>query len=88
MKPLLRLILNQIIRVLLRPEIVQNGRRSRWLIGCLSIDTSSRARQAGNLPGGAWPSSQATGSRPTISAVRQLWFAYGRDERLTSNCCP
>lgn len=90
MKPLLRLILNQIIRVLLRPEIeFENGRQKpphkhRLLLmldefpsfGKLEIFQEALAFIAG----------YGIKAYLIMQDIAQLWFAYGRDETITSNC--
>lgn len=90
LKPLMRLVLNQIVRVLLRPELTfQDGRqlpahRRRLLLmidelpsyGRLDVFQESLAYIAGY------------GIKAYLIAqdVAQLWAAYGRDETILSNC--
>jgi type IV secretion system protein VirD4 len=90
LKPLMRLVLNQIVRVLLRPELTfQNGRQlpahlHRLLLmvdelpsyGRLDVFQESLAYIAGY------------GIKAYLIAqdVAQLWAAYGRDETIISNC--
>jgi len=90
MKPLLRLILNQIVRVLLRPEIeFENGRQKpphkhRLLLmldefpsfGKLEIFQEALAFIAG----------YGIKAYLIMQDIAQLWSAYGRDETITSNC--
>lgn len=90
MKPLLRLILNQIVRVLLRPEIeFKNGRqlpphKHRLLLmldefpsfGKLEIFQEALAFIAG----------YGIKAYLIMQDIAQLWAAYGRDETITSNC--
>lgn len=90
MKPLLRLILNQIVRVLLRPEIeFVDGRQKpphkhRLLLmldefpsfGKLEIFQEALAFIAG----------YGIKAYLIMQDIAQLWAAYGRDETITSNC--
>ena len=90
MRPLMRLIINQLVRVLLRPEITyQEGRpvrphRHRLLLmldefpsyGKLEVFQEALAYIAGY------------GIKAYLIAqdIAQLWGAYGRDESIVSNC--
>lgn len=90
MRPLLRLILNQIVRVLLRPEIeFKNGRelpphKHRLLLmldefpsfGKLEIVQEALAYIAG----------YGIKAYLIMQDIAQLWAAYGRDETIMSNC--
>jgi type IV secretion system protein VirD4 len=90
MKPLMRLILNQIVRVLLRPEIeFVDGRQKaphkhRLLLmldefpafGKLEIFQQALAYIAG----------YGIKAYLIMQDIAQLWAAYGRDETITSNC--
>ena len=90
MKPLMRLILNQILRVLLRPEIeFVDGRQKaphkhRLLLmldefpsfGKLEIFQEALAFIAG----------YGIKAYLIMQDIAQLWAAYGRDETITSNC--
>lgn len=90
MKPLMRLLLNQILRVLLRPEIQFNdGRqvaphRHRLLLmldefpayGRLEVFREQLAYIAG----------YGIKAYLIMQDTAQLWSAYGRDETITSNC--
>lgn len=89
MKPLMRLILNQIVRVLLRPEIeFVDGRqiaphKHRLLLmldefpsfGKLEIFQEALAFVAG----------YGIKAYLIMQDIAQLWAAYGRDETITSN---
>ena len=90
MRPLMRLIINQLVRVLLRPEITyQDGRpvrphRHRLLLmldefpsyGKLEVFQEALAYIAGY------------GIKAYLIAqdIAQLWGAYGHDESIVSNC--
>ena len=90
MRPLMRLIINQLVRVLLRPEITyREGRpvrphRHRLLLmldefpsyGKLEVFQEALAYIAGY------------GIKAYLIAqdIAQLWGAYGRDESIVSNC--
>jgi type IV secretion system protein VirD4 len=90
MRPLMRLIINQLVRVLLRPEITyRRGRpvrphRHRLLLmldefpsyGKLEVFHEALAYIAGY------------GIKAYLIAqdIAQLWGAYGRDESIVSNC--
>lgn len=90
MKPLLRLILTQIVRVLLRPEIAfKDGRqlpphKHRLLLmldefpsfGKLEVFQEAIAFIAG----------YGIKAYLIMQDIAQLWAAYGRDETITSNC--
>lgn len=90
MKPLMRLILNQIVRVLLRPDIVyKNGRgvmphKHRLLLlldefpsyGKLEVFQEALAYVAG----------YGIKAYLIMQDIAQLWGAYGKDETITSNC--
>ena len=90
MKPLMRLILNQIVRVLLRPEIVyENGRalmphQHRLLLlldefpsyGKLEVFQEALAYIAG----------YGIKAYLIMQDTAQLWAAYGKDETIISNC--
>ncbi len=90
LRPLLRLILNQIVRVLLRPEIeFEDGRQKpphkhRLLLmldefpsfGKLEIFQEALAFIAG----------YGIKAYLIMQDIAQLWSAYGRDETITSNC--
>lgn len=90
MKPLMRLIINQLMRVLLRPEIMyENGRpamphRHRLLLmldefpsyGKLEVFQEALAYIAG----------YGIKAYLIMQDIAQLWGAYGRDESLISNC--
>ncbi len=90
MKPLLRIILNQIVRVLLRPELeFVDGRQKpphkhRLLLmldefpsfGKLEIFQEALAFIAG----------YGIKAYLIMQDIAQLWTAYGRDETITSNC--
>ena len=94
MKPLMRLIINQLVRVLLRPEITFEqaaGRRCRTSTGSCSCSTSFPPTESSKCFRRRSPISRATASRP-ISSCRtcaQLWGAYGKDESITLELpCP
>ena len=90
MKPLMRLIINQLMRVLLRPEITyEQGRpirphRHRLLLmldefpsyGKLEVFQEALAYIAG----------YGIKAYLICQDIAQLWGAYGRDESLISNC--
>ena len=90
MRPLMRLILNQIVRVLLRPEIAfENGRqlpphKHRLLLmldefpsfGKLEIFQEALAFIAG----------YGIKAYLIMQDISQLWSQYGRDETVTANC--
>lgn len=90
MRPLLRLIINQIVRVLLRPELeFENGRQKdphkhRLLLmldefpsfGKLEIFQEALAFIAG----------YGIKAYLIMQDIAQLWAAYGKDETITSNC--
>lgn len=90
LKPLMRIIINQIVRVLLRPEIeFVEGRQKlphkhRLLLmldefpsfGKLDIFQEALAFIAG----------YGIKAYLIMQDIAQLWAAYGRDETITSNC--
>ena len=90
LKPLMRLIINQMIRVLLRPEITyQDGRprmphKHRLLLmldefpsyGKLEVFQEALAYIAG----------YGIKAYLICQDIAQLWGAYGRDESIISNC--
>jgi type IV secretion system protein VirD4 len=90
MKPLMRLIINQLMRVLLRPEIAyKDGRplaphKHRLLLmldefpsyGKLDVFQEALAYIAG----------YGIKAYLIMQDIAQLWGAYGRDESLISNC--
>lgn len=90
MKPLMRLVINQLVRVLLRPEITyQEGRplpphRHRLLLmldefpsyGKLDVFQEALAYIAGH----------GIKAYLIMQDIAQLWGAYGRDESIVSNC--
>jgi len=90
MKPLMRLIINQLVRVLLRPEIAYSqGRpmpphKHRMLLmldefpsyGKLEVFQEALAYIAGH----------GIKAYLIMQDIAQLWGAYGRDESIISNC--
>jgi type IV secretion system protein VirD4 len=90
MKPLMRLIINQLVRVLLRPEITYAGgrpqmpHRHRMLLmldefpsyGKLEVFQEALAYIAGH----------GIKAYLIMQDIAQLWGAYGRDESVISNC--
>jgi type IV secretion system protein VirD4 len=90
MKPLMRLIINQLVRVLLRPEITYAGGRPqmphkhRMLLmldefpsyGKLEVFQEALAYIAGH----------GIKAYLIMQDIAQLWGAYGRDESVISNC--
>ena len=90
MKPLMRLIINQLVRVLLRPEIAfKDGRplpphKHRLLLmldefpsyGKLEVFQEALAYIAG----------YGIKAYLIMQDIAQLWGAYGRDESIISNC--
>jgi type IV secretion system protein VirD4 len=90
LKPLMRLIINQLVRVLLRPEITYaQGRpapphRHRLLLmldefpsyGKLEVFQEALAYIAGH----------GIKAYLIMQDIAQLWGAYGRDESILSNC--
>jgi type IV secretion system protein VirD4 len=90
MKPLMRLIINQLVRVLLRPDIVyEDGRplmphKHRLLLmldefpsyGKLEVFQEALAYIAG----------YGIKAYLICQDISQLWGAYGRDESIISNC--
>lgn len=90
LKPLIRLMLNQIVRVLLRPELTfKEGRplpphKHRLLLmldefpsyGKLEVFQEALAYIAG----------YGIKAYIIMQDLPQLWNAYGRDETITSNC--
>lgn len=90
LKPLIRLMLNQIVRVLLRPELTfENGRplqphKHRLLMmldefpsyGKLEVFQEAMAYIAG----------YGIKAYVVMQDLPQLWNSYGRDETITSNC--
>ena len=90
MKPLMRLIINQLMRVLLRPEITyKDGRplaphKHRLLLmldefpsyGKLDVFQEALAYIAG----------YGIKAYLIMQDIAQLWGAYGRDESIISNC--
>jgi len=90
MKPLMRLIINQLVRVLLRPEIAYaRGRpapphKHRMLLmldefpsyGKLEVFQEALAYIAGH----------GIKAYLIMQDIAQLWGAYGRDESIISNC--
>jgi type IV secretion system protein VirD4 len=90
MKPLMRLIINQLVRVLLRPEITyadgrpQMPHRHRMLLmldefpsyGKLEVFQEALAYIAGH----------GIKAYLIMQDIAQLWGAYGRDESVISNC--
>ena len=90
MRPLLRLIINQLVRVLLRPEITfERGRpqmphKHRLLLmldefpsyGKLEVFQEALAYVAG----------YGIKAYLIMQDMSQLWAAYGKDESITSNC--
>jgi type IV secretion system protein VirD4 len=90
MKPLMRLIINQLVRVLLRPEIAfKDGRplpphKRRLLLmldefpsyGKLEVFQEALAYIAG----------YGIKAYLIMQDIAQLWGAYGRDECIISNC--
>jgi len=91
MRPLMRLILNQLVRVLMRPELRedQNGKplaphKHRLLLmldefpsyGKLEVFQEAMAYIAG----------YGLKAYLIVQDVSQLWGAYGHDESITSNC--
>jgi type IV secretion system protein VirD4 len=91
MKPLMRLIINQLVRVLLRPEITYAGgrpqmphRRHRLLLmldefpsyGKLEVFQEALAYIAGH----------GIKAYLIMQDIAQLWGAYSRDESIISNC--
>jgi type IV secretion system protein VirD4 len=90
MKPLMRLIINQLVRVLLRPEITYVGgrpqmpHRHRMLLmldefpsyGKLEVFQEALAYIAGH----------GIKAYLIMQDIAQLWGAYGRDESVISNC--
>jgi type IV secretion system protein VirD4 len=89
-KPLMRLIINQLVRVLLRPEITYAGgrpqmpHRHRMLLmldefpsyGKLEVFQEALAYIAGH----------GIKAYLIMQDIAQLWGAYGRDESVISNC--
>jgi type IV secretion system protein VirD4 len=90
MKPLMRLIINQLVRVLLRPEITYAGGRPqtphkhRLLLmldefpsyGKLEVFQEALAYIAGH----------GIKAYLIMQDIAQLWGAYSRDESIISNC--
>jgi type IV secretion system protein VirD4 len=90
MKPLMRLIINQLVRVLLRPEITYAGgrpqmpHRHRMLLmldefpsyGKLEVFQEALAYIAGH----------GIKAYLIMQDIAQLWGAYSRDESIISNC--
>ena len=91
MKPLMRLIINQLVRVLLRPEITYAGKaghsmphKHRLLLmldefpsyGKLEVFQEALAYIAGH----------GIKAYLIMQDIAQLWGAYGRDESVISNC--
>jgi type IV secretion system protein VirD4 len=90
MKPLMRLIINQLVRVLLRPETTYAGgrpqmpHRHRLLLmldefpsyGKLEVFQEALAYIAGH----------GIKAYLIMQDIAQLWGAYGRDESVISNC--
>ena len=91
MKPLMRLIINQIVRVLMRPEIREDAsgkplppHRHRLLLmldefpsyGKLEVFQEALAYIAG----------YGIKAYLIMQDVAQLWGAYGQNESITSNC--
>jgi type IV secretion system protein VirD4 len=90
MKPLMRLIINQLVRVLLRPEITYAGgrpqmpHRHRLLLmldefpsyGKLEVFQEALAYIAGH----------GIKAYLIMQDIAQLWGAYSRDESIISNC--
>jgi type IV secretion system protein VirD4 len=90
MKPLMRLIINQLVRVLLRPDITYAGGRPqmphkhRLLLmldefpsyGKLEVFQEALAYIAGH----------GIKAYLIMQDIAQLWGAYGRDESVISNC--
>lgn len=90
MKPLMRLVINQLVRVLLRPDIAYaQGRplpphRHRLLLmldefpsyGKLDVFQEALAYIAGH----------GIKAYLIMQDIAQLWGAYGRDESIISNC--
>jgi type IV secretion system protein VirD4 len=89
-KPLMRLIINQLVRVLLRPEITYAGgrpqppHRHRMLLmldefpsyGKLEVFQEALAYIAGH----------GIKAYLIMQDIAQLWGAYSRDESIISNC--
>ena len=91
MRPLMRLILNQLVRVLMRPELKEDEagkplppHKRRLLLmldefpsyGKLEVFQEAMAYIAG----------YGLKAYLIVQDVAQLWGAYGRDESITSNC--
>lgn len=90
MKPLIRLMINQLVRVLLRPSLAKDGRaaaiphKHRLLLmldefpsyGKLEVFEEALAVIAG----------YGIKAYLIMQDVSQLWGAYGKDESILSNC--
>ena len=90
MKPLMRLIINQLMRVLLRPEIVYaNGRpvmpHCHPLLLMLD-EFPSYGKLEVFQEALAYIAGYGIKAYLIMQDIAQLWGAYGRDESLISNC--
>jgi type IV secretion system protein VirD4 len=90
MKPLMRLILNQLVRVLLRPEIKSvNGRpvmphKHRLLL--MLDEFPSYGRLEVFQEALAYIAGYGIKAYLIMQDIAQLWGAYGHDESIMSNC--
>ena len=90
MKPLMRLIINQLMRVLLRPEITyRNGRpvkpHKHQLLMMLD-EFPSYGKLEVFQEALAYIAGYGIKAYLICQDIAQLWGAYGRDESLISNC--
>ena len=91
MRPLMRLILNQLVRVLMRPELVEDEagkpkapHRHRLLL--MLDEFPSYGRLEVFQEAMAYIAGYGLKAYLIVQDIAQLWGAYGRDESVTSNC--
>jgi type IV secretion system protein VirD4 len=91
MRPLMRLILNQLVRVLMRPELKEdaNGKplaphKHRLLL--MLDEFPSYGRLEVFQEAMAYIAGYGLKAYIIVQDVAQLWGAYGHDESITSNC--
>lgn len=90
LKPLIRLMLNQIVRVLLRPELTFEGGRPKQPHKHRLLMMLDEFPSYGKLEvfqeAMAYIAGYGIKAYIVMQDLPQLWNAYGRDETITSNC--
>ena len=90
LKPLIRLILNQIVRVLLRPELTfKEGRPEaphKYRLLMMLDEFPSYGKLEVFQEAMAYIAGYGIKAYIVMQDLPQLWNSYGRDETITSNC--